>query len=259
MTFAERYVETDGFSIRYLDGGEGLTVVCIHGAGGLRVTRAHELLAERHRIVAFELPGFGASRVNERSGSLRELAATIRGAIGALGIERHSLWGISFGAKLALWMAVADPDRIDALVLSAPAAIRIDDRPLPAAQELPAVLYAHPERRPPQPPLSPDIDSKQRALVNRLIGPPRDAEIERAMSELHVPTLVLFGSEDPLTPPELGRHYRELLPSCEFLIVYDAAHALYEERPEAFVRAVSDFLDHHDEFAVRRESGLLYP
>lgn len=103
------------------------------------------------------------------------------------------------------------------------------------------------------------MDAKQRELVERLIGPPRDAELEGAMRELHVPTLVLFGTEDRLTPPELGRHYREILPNCSFVIVYDAAHAIYDDRPEAFAAIVADFVEHREQFVVRRESGLLYP
>jgi dienelactone hydrolase len=83
--------------------------------------------------------------------------------------------------------------------------------------------------------------------------------LESAMRELHVPTLVLFGTEDRLTPLELRRHYRELMPDAHFVIVYDAAHAVYADRPEAFAAIVADFLEHRAEFVVRRESGLLYP
>jgi pimeloyl-ACP methyl ester carboxylesterase len=79
------------------------------------------------------------------------------------------------------------------------------------------------------------------------------------MRGLEVSTLVLFGTEDRLTPPELGRIYRELLPSGHFVIVYDAAHSIYDDRPEAFASLVGDFLEHREEFVVRRESGLLYP
>jgi pimeloyl-ACP methyl ester carboxylesterase len=257
--FTERYVEADGFEIRYMEGGDGPPLVCFHGAGGLRLSRGHELLAERYRVIAFEEPGFGASPVNRRSHSMVELATTMGAAISALNLERFSLWGISFGGKLALSLAVQAPERLDALVLAAPAAIRTDSRPLPRGPEILGLLYAHPERRLDKTPPSPEVDAKQRELVERLIGPPRDSELEAAMRELHVPTLVLFGTEDRLTPSELGRHYREILPNCQFVIVYDAAHAIYDDRPEAFAAIVTDFLELREQFVVRRESGLLYP
>jgi pimeloyl-ACP methyl ester carboxylesterase len=260
MPFVERTVSADGFDVRYTEDGEGPPLVCFHGAGGLRLSRAHELLARTRRVIAFEAPGFGESAANDRSGSLRDLAATMRAAIDGLGLERFDLWGTSFGGKLALWLAVDAPERLDALVLAAPAAIRLPGtRPPDDPAELAAILYHHPERRPSGPPLSPEVAAKQRELVNRLIGPPRDEELEAAMRGLEVPTLVMFGTEDRLTPPELGRHYPELLPHGHFVLIYDAAHALDADRPEAFAALVSDFLEHHGQFVVRRTSGLLYP
>jgi pimeloyl-ACP methyl ester carboxylesterase len=259
VSFTEHFVSADGFEIRYLTSGHGPPLVSFHGAGGLRVSRAHELLTERYRVIAFELPGFGASPVNEQSKSMTELAATMGSAVSALGLERFSLWGISFGGKLALSLAVQAPERLEALVLAAPAAIRRGSSPLPRGPEILGLLYAHPERRLDTTPLPPEVEAKQRKLVERLIGPPRDSELEAAMRELQVPTLVLFGTRDRLTPPELGRHYREILPNCHFVIVYDAAHAIYDDRPDAFAAIVADFLEHREQFVVRRESGLLYP
>lgn len=259
MSFVERFIDSDGFSIRYLEAGDGPPLVCFHGAGGPRISRAHELLAASHRVIAFEIPGFGASPANERTASLRELARTMLRAVDAIGLDRFGLWGISFGGKLALWLAVQDPDRLDALVLAAPAAIITNPGPLPPPDQMLSILFAHPERRLDTTPVPPEVEAKQRALVGRLIGPPRDPELEDLMSRLEVPTLVLFGTEDRLTPPELGRHYREILPSCHFVIVYDAAHAIYDDRPEAFAAIVADFLERRAEFVMRRESGLLYP
>lgn len=260
MTFVERAVEADGFTIRYLEAGEGTPLVCFHGGGGLRMSRAHELLAATHRVIAFEAPGFGSSPANERSGSMRELAETMLHAVDAIGIDRFSLWGISFGSKLALWLAVQAPERLDALVLASPAAILVNPRPLPRTPvEMLVILHTHPERRLDTTPVPPEVNAKQRKLTDRLIGPPRDRELEDAMRTLEVPTLVLFGTEDRLTPPELGRIYRELLPQCHFVLVYDAAHAIYDDRSEAFAAIVADFLERRAEFVMRRESGLLYP
>jgi pimeloyl-ACP methyl ester carboxylesterase len=125
MSFVERTASADGFDVRYMDDGEGPPLVCFHGAGGLRLSRGHELLARTRRVIAFEAPGFGESAANGRSGSLRDLAATMLAAIDAVGLERFALWGTSFGGKLALWLAVDAPERLEALVLAAPAAIRL--------------------------------------------------------------------------------------------------------------------------------------
>jgi len=257
--FVEHSVGADGFEIRYLEAGEGPPLVSLHGAGGLRLSRAHDVLAETHRVIVFEAPGFGESPVNERTASLPELAGTMLHAVDAIGIERFRLWGQSFGGKLALWLALQSPERLEALVLSSPAAIRENPARYPRPEEMASILYAHPERQTDVGSLAPEIDAKQRALVARLIGPPREPELEAAMRTLEVPTLVLFGTEDRLTPPELGRIYRELLPQCHLVIVYDAAHVIFADRPEAFAAIVGDFLERRAEFVMRRESGLLYP
>lgn len=263
MGFAERRVAAGGFEIRYLEDGDGPPLVCFHGAGGLRISRGHELLARSRRVVAFELPGFGESPTNQRSRSLPDLAETMLAAVTALGIDRFSLWGTSFGGRLALWLAVSAPERLDALVLAAPAAILTGRRPPEAPDELAALLYAHPERQPPSAAPRPEVTAKQRALVDRLMHQlptaAHDPELEAAMRGLAVPTLVMFGTEDRLTPPELGRQYRALLPNCHLMIVYDAAHALDGDRPEAFAALVGEFLEQREQFVVVRESGLRYP
>ena len=126
MMFEEKYVEADGFRIRFKEAGQGEPLVCLHGAGGMKTYRSHELLAERHRVILFEVPGFGESPVNERSQSMQELARTMAQAVTNLGIERFNLMGNSFGGKLALWLAVQFPERVQALALVAPAAIRLE-------------------------------------------------------------------------------------------------------------------------------------
>ena len=55
---------------------------------------------------------------------MSELGATMAAAVTALGIERFNLMATSFGGRVALWMALRQPDRVQALVLEAPAAIR---------------------------------------------------------------------------------------------------------------------------------------
>jgi pimeloyl-ACP methyl ester carboxylesterase len=259
--FAQRHVSADGFEIRYAEAGEGPPLVCFHGAGGLRLSPAHELLAAEHRVIAFEAPGFGASPANERSQTMAELARTLRAAIDALGVEEFNLWGTSFGGRLALSLAVAlnesehEHERLRSLILASPAAILIGPR-VPATPER---LYIHPERRPTDGPPPPEIAAQQAALVDRLIDQPRDPALEDAMRRLQTPTLVLFGSADEMTPPELGRHYRELLPNCQFVIVYDSGHAIDGDRPEAFAAIVAEFIERREQFVVRRESRLLYP
>ena len=259
-TFAERFVEADGFRIRYLEAGQGPPLVHLHGAGGLRLSRAHDLLAERSRVIAFETPGFGESPANERSRSMAELARSMAQAAAALDLDRYGLMGASCGGTLALWLAVQHPDRLDALVLESPTAIRPEGhvRPRLGPEQLAGFLHAHPERQPAFR-LEPSVVAKQEALVARLRGPDRDADLESRLAGLAVPTLVLFGTLDRLIPPEMGRLYREKLARCHFVLVHDAAHAIGADRPEAFASLVGDFLQRREQFVVSRASSLVHP
>lgn len=259
--FRESFIEADGFRIRACAAGDGPPLLHLHGAGGLRLTQAHELLAERFRVIALEMPGFGGSPENTKTRTMSELAGTVGAAADALGLDRFNLWGTSFGGKLALWFAIRSPERVEALVLEAPAAIRQKGaRPSSGTPEERArQLYAHPERMPRLPELHPAVAAKQQALVARLIGPDRDPELEARLAEISIPTLVLFGTLDRIIVPEMGRHYRELMPNAHLALVYDAGHAIAAERPEAFCEMVGDFLERHEAFVVSRTPSLIHP
>lgn len=260
-SFRENYVEADGFRIRYCEAGQGEALVHLHGAGGMRLTPAHDLLARQFHVIAFEMPGFGNSPENPRTGTMPEMAATMTRATDALGLDRFDLMGTSFGGKTALWLAIQSPERVRGLVLEAPAAIRPPGaRSVSGTPEQMATrLYAHPERLPPLPATDPAVQAKQQALVARLRGPDRDPDLEAALRRLDTPTLVLFGTLDRVIPPEMGRHYKELMPNCHLVLVYDSGHAIGAERPQAFVEVVTDFLERHEAFVISRTETVIHP
>ena len=259
--FREGYVEADGFRIRYMAAGEGPAVVHLHGAGGLRLTAGHDLLSRQFRVVVFEMPGFGASPKNERTRDMPELAATMAKAADALNLEQFNLMGTSFGGKTALWLAILQPERVRALVLEAPAAIRPQDSEPPSGspEEMASRLYAHPERATPLPPPDPEVRAKTAQLVGRLRGPNRDVDLETRLPALAVPTLVLFGTLDRVISPDMGRFYKELMPNCHLVFVYDAGHAISSDRPEAFAEVVSDFIERREAFVISRTETVIYP
>jgi pimeloyl-ACP methyl ester carboxylesterase len=261
VAFREGHVEADGFRIRFMEAGEGPALVHLHGAGGLRLTPAHDLLSRQFRVIACEMPGFGQSPENSRTQNMAELGLTMARAMGRLSLDTFNLMGTSFGGKAALWLAVQQPQRVEAIVLEAPAAIRPEGGRPPAGtpEEMARQLYAHPERMTPLPAADPAIQHKQRQLVMRLFGPDRDTDLETAMQSLAIPTLVLFGTADRVIPPELGRLYKELLPNAHLAFVYDAGHAIAAERPQAFVEIVADFLERREAFVVSRTPTVIYP
>jgi pimeloyl-ACP methyl ester carboxylesterase len=207
------------------------------------------------------MPGFGQSPENTRTRTMAELASTMARAVEGLGLRTFNLLGTSFGAKTALWLALQAPERVLALVLEAPAAIRAESAaPLSGSPaEMARRLYAHPERLDPVPIPDGTAWAKTLPMVMRLRGPSRDAELERQLPTLAPPTLVVFGTMDVIVPPEMGRIYKQLMPNCHLVFVYDVGHAISTERPQAFEEVVSDFLERHEAFVISRAETVIHP
>ena len=260
-SFQERFVDADGFRIRYWEAGAGPVLVHLHGSGGARVQRSHALLAEKHRVVVFEMPGFGASAEKTRSGSMAELATTMERAIGALGVARCTLLGTSFGGIVGLWLAGAVPrpaGRAD------PGRARCD----PAAGA-PAALRHGGGNPPPDLRLSRPgagrtaARCRGRGEAARADQPPARSRsrsgADGAAAGDHGADVGGFGTLDSVIPPEMGREYKRLLPDCHLLFVYDAGHEIGAERPEAFVEAVTDFAARRATFVINQVATLKFP
>ena len=72
--FSEGFVEADGVRLRYVEAGQGPPLVTLLGAGRLRLTPAHDLLARHFHVVAFEMPGAGQSSESRGTLSAPEIA-----------------------------------------------------------------------------------------------------------------------------------------------------------------------------------------
>jgi len=117
-----RFVEVDGVRLRYIEQGSGSPVVLLHGNGAMAedfvVSGIVERLAVRHRVIAFDRPGFGCTgRPATRVWTFAAQADLLRTALRKLGIGRAVLVGHSAGCLAALEIGLRDPERAAALVL----------------------------------------------------------------------------------------------------------------------------------------------
>jgi pimeloyl-ACP methyl ester carboxylesterase len=119
---AGTFIEVDGVRLHYVDRGTGPAVVLLHGNGVLlqdyEASGVLGLAAERHRVIAFDRPGFGYSdRPSSTSWTPEAQAALIVKALERLGVEPAVVVGHSWGTMVALAMALDHPAAVSGLVL----------------------------------------------------------------------------------------------------------------------------------------------
>ena len=117
-----RFIEADGIRLHYLEQGAGPPVVLLHGnvvsAEDYAWSGVLDLVADGHRVVAFDRPGFGYSdRPHGKLWTPAAQARLLRRAFAQLGLERPVVVGHSWGTQAALALALDHPDAVSGLVL----------------------------------------------------------------------------------------------------------------------------------------------
>jgi pimeloyl-ACP methyl ester carboxylesterase len=116
----DRTADVNGVGVHYLVGGTGEPLLLIHGLGSsasLEFRFNLEALATQHRVLAPDLPGFGQSEKPNVPYTIEFFVETLTSFLRGLGIERLAVMGISFGGRVALGLALAQPRIVERLVL----------------------------------------------------------------------------------------------------------------------------------------------
>lgn len=244
-------VAVDGVRVSYLSPGavgDGApSLVLIHGSGVSARYWLEQLegLADVARVVAVDLPGHGDSDP-VHDPSLESYAATVAGLIRALDLGPSILIGHSLGGAVALTLAARQPELARALVLIASCAKL---PPSNAALEhlfawLPGpvrrlVFFATAKRLLFSPGAAPDTVRLAMEEIRgcRLETLRRDIAVATAMDLRHlaaavsVPTVVIAGSRDALTPPALSVALGEAIPQARVVVLEGAGHMVHLEAP----------------------------
>ena len=254
--FLERHVETSGTRLRFREAGAGDPVVALDGLPW-RLPAVPETLAREYRVLEVALPGNATASESPLTG--KEIAALAGPAVSALVDGGYTLVGTSFGASVALWLALQMPEQIEALVLISPVGILPADGFSAAdGEDLKRRLFAHPEAaRLPEP--GPGAAALEQAALARLRSASHDGDLEAALAGVRCPTLVVFGQEDRVVSPEAARIYQDRVPNCNVAWVYDAGHAIAAERPEALAGLVLDYVRRRETFIVETRAGVVNP
>ncbi|MFG1398388.1 alpha/beta fold hydrolase [Roseixanthobacter pseudopolyaromaticivorans] len=118
-----KFVEVDGVRLHYVERGSGEPLVLLHGNGvtieDLETSGLIDLAAAKHRVIAFDRPGFGhSSRPRTTVWTAHAQAKLLHKALRQLGIPRFVLFGHSWGACVAVRLAVDHPQAVSGLILA---------------------------------------------------------------------------------------------------------------------------------------------
>ena len=261
---ARRILEAGEVRFSHCSAGAGPPLLLLHGIGSNARSWRDQLagLGDLRRVVAWDAPGYGDSTpVAPPRPMAADYAGRLERFLDGLGLDRVELLGHSLGALVAGAFAATRPGRVARLILAAPALGHRTDpsAPLPptarsrlddldalgpaglAARRAPRLLTetATPEQ----------LERAREAMAAIRPGGYRQAVAMLAQGDLPadagnvtVPTLVLCGSEDAVTPPAGSRALAAAMQGARYREIPDAGHLCYLEKPDAFNAAVREFL-----------------
>lgn len=259
--------------VEFLSVGEGPAIVLIHGLAGSWRNWLENIprLADRHRVVALDLPGFGASPMPPREITMSGYGSVVTSLARELGLPPDTvLVGHSMGGVVATEAMLGAPEGFagGCLVAAAgPGATRTPEAAEEFTHRLVSLYQARPapdpsrnlsRRRLKTAQLAPFIAHPTQLgseILWELLAwgarPPGLAQAalalgrldgREALSGIESPVLLLWGTRDLLVPLRVAYAYQRRLPDSELVVLQDTGHMVQMERPGRFNREVEEFV-----------------
>jgi pimeloyl-ACP methyl ester carboxylesterase len=238
--------------------GRGRPLVFLHPGDGPEESAAIlPRLAQRYDVFAPSHPGFGGSDLPLSFRTVDDLAYFYLDFLDQHDLHDAILLGVSFGGWIAAEIAIKSTARLSAVILADTVGAKFRD---PRTREI-ADLFSIPQYE------QSSLLYENAALRKKsfadlpdetLIKLARNHEsfalfswsptlfdpgLARRLHRINVPTLVLWGSQDRVTPPDYGQRFAAAIPNAEFRLIDGAGHYAHLEQPDRFVSAVDGFID----------------
>ena len=247
-----------GCKIGYAEagGGEASAIVFLHGVGSDKSVWRPQLdhFGRERRAIAFDYPGYGDSDPAPEGTTRDDYAAAILSAMSELGVDRAHVCGLSLGGVIAIALHHAVPERCASLILADtfakhPNGQAIYDRSIAASSDMRAMAEGRADALIAQP-ADPEVRSEIVETMARIdpaafrIGAKAVWLADQAgrAQATRVPTLVICGAEDTITPPALSHELMQLIPGARYEQIERAGHLTNLERPDDFNALVKAFI-----------------
>jgi pimeloyl-ACP methyl ester carboxylesterase len=260
-------VDFNGLKLNYADtGGDGTPVLLLHAFpfNSNMWEPQLESLKDRFRLITVDLQGFGGSDApeDESTYSMDAFADQAAAVLAAAGVDKAAVVGLSMGGYITFALLKRHRDRIAALLL---ADTRAEADPPEGVEKrtnqqgmvrdegtsnligaLAGALLSEPTRE-----KKPDVVEKVKDLmaenppagfIGALEAMKNRPDSSDLLSGIDVPTLVIVGENDGITPPDAARKIHEHIGGSRLVVIPEAGHLSNLEAPEAFNGAVAEFL-----------------
>ncbi len=283
-----QHTEVEGVDIAYIDSGlppgadpDAPPLVFVHGLSSYMSFWEYQIpeFAKTHRVLALDLPGFGASGRPDAPYTPPWYADVVDNWLGSMGVVSAVVVGHSMGGQIAMTLALNHPNRVHALVLSAPAGLErfkpgaaswmkdywTESRAMEAREEeiranFQAMVFNRMDRG-----VERLIEERVRMMktesfagtsvaVSRCIAGMVDYPVWDRLGDIRVPTLIVYGNDDHMIPNPVftGGSTRSIaeagmraIPNAELELIPGGGHTVHHDQPKKFNAAVSDFLGRH--------------
>src|SRR5579884_3448633 len=266
---SERTVEVQGIPTHVFEAGspDAPPLLYLHGTflGNLWLDY-HRALARQSHLFAPDTPGFGLTPRPDWMRDMSDYILYFRDLLDTLGLEKVDIVGHSLGGWMAAEIAVWYPERVNKLVLSNAAGIRVKGSPIPHMlamhpEELMAACFDDMVAAAPLIPAEVNeaylLDQyRQRATLAALAwNPDYDPKLERRLARLQCPTLIVWGEHDRLIAPVYGETYQKLIPHAQLVTLTGTGHMPMFEKAEEWSAVVNVFLADRGARAASQEAA----
>jgi len=240
------------------EGGRGEPLLFLHGEAGPRWTRYHDLLADRYRVVAPVIAGYGESSGSEQLQDIHDLIYWGLDLLDVLGLRSVPLIGHGLGGMLAAELAAVQPERFSRLVLIDAFGLWLPDAPTldyfaATPGELSRALYHDQEapaaRAAAEAPAEGDAyiafmleRAKSMASAARFLWPLPNRGLNRRLHRIAAPTQVVWGESDGIMSPLYGQALRDQIAGSSLELIDGAGHLPQEEQPDRVAEITLRFL-----------------